>query len=83
MIVVMFNFHALPLLDKTALVRLEDDAFHRSLFEAQLGNRKRPFTPSQVARIYQKLCEQKRFRDLTLFTVGIDIMCRSSDMLSL
>lgn len=50
---------------------------------AKTGHKKRPFTPSQVISIYQKLCEQKRLRDLVLFTLGFDMMARCNDTLKL
>ena len=79
----MLEFASLPKIEKTALLQLEDNQFYRTFFEAILGNRKRPFMPSQVMAIYEKLCETQKLRDLVLFTLGIDIMCRCSDILSM
>jgi len=44
---------------------------------------KHPFTPQQIDQISRKLEFEKRFRELTLFTLGIDTMLRSSDLLRL
>jgi len=41
----------------------------------------RPFTPEEVGMIKQILIKKQEWRDLALFSVGIDTMLRSSDLL--
>lgn len=44
---------------------------------------KTPFTPEQVWKIRKELEAKEAWRDLALFSVGLDSMLRSSDLLSL
>lgn len=44
---------------------------------------KKPFTPKQVRTIKTLLEEEENWRDLALFSVGVDTMLRSSDLLNL
>jgi integrase len=76
-------FHTVPFLTKAELTNLENDPFYHILCTAQVGKKKRPFKPSQVIAIFHKLCEKKRLRDLVLFTLGIDMMSRCSDIITL
>ncbi|MCP4306642.1 MAG: integrase, partial [bacterium] len=44
---------------------------------------KTPFTPAQVWKIRKDLELKEAWRDLALFSVGLDTMLRSSDLLAL
>ncbi len=44
---------------------------------------KKPFTPDQVKSLKIMMCNQGNLRDLALFSVAIDTMLRSCDLLNL
>lgn len=46
------------------------------------GKRK-PFTPEQTEKIFTLLYEQKRYRELAIFTLGVDTSLRSGNLMKL